>query len=67
MTSFGPNLILLREKAGLTQNALAVRAGMCPSQVARIENGTWEPRWGTVQKLCAALRCKPNAFYNKTA
>src|SRR5262249_52500065 len=40
---FAERLQELREKAGLTRNALAVRAGVSPILVTRIESG--ERRW----------------------
>lgn len=48
---------LLREaraRAGLTQRALARRAGTAQSVVARIERGQTSPSWGTLEKLLTA-------------
>jgi transcriptional regulator with XRE-family HTH domain len=45
----------LRFEAGLTQNALAQRAGLHPSRVSRIENGRDNPRWGTVRRIADGL------------
>ncbi len=45
---------LLREartRAGLTQRALAARAGTSQSVVARIESGTTSPTWQTLAAL----------------
>ncbi|HEX3926976.1 MAG TPA: helix-turn-helix domain-containing protein [Gemmatimonadales bacterium] len=63
---------LLREaraRAGLTQRALAERAGTAQSVVARIEKGQASPTWGTLTHLLASagfdlrprLELKPTA------
>lgn len=43
-----------RERAGLSQRALARRAGTAQSVVARIELGQTDPTAGTLAKLLAA-------------
>jgi transcriptional regulator with XRE-family HTH domain len=43
-----------RLRAGLSQRALAARAGTTQSVVARIELGEVSPTWGTLVKLLAA-------------
>jgi len=43
-----------RRRAGLSQRALAARAGVPPSTVARIETGALDPRIGTVERLLRA-------------
>lgn len=43
-----------RRRAGLSQRALAARAGTTQSVVARIELGEVSPTWGTVTRLLAA-------------
>ena len=44
-----------REYFGLTQHALAEKAGMKQSALARIENGHSTPRETTLQKIAKAL------------
>ncbi len=44
-------LIEARQRAGLTQRALARAAGTSQSVVARIENGTASPSWKTLERL----------------
>jgi predicted transcriptional regulator len=44
-----------RHAAGLTQRALAERAGVPQSTVARIESGALDPRTGTVDGLLRAV------------
>jgi transcriptional regulator with XRE-family HTH domain len=47
-------LLEARTRAGLTQKALAARAGTSQSVVARIENGQNTPGFETLQKLLKA-------------
>lgn len=44
-------LVEARQRAGLTQRALARGAGTSQSVVARIENGTASPTWQTLEQL----------------
>jgi len=50
-TGFAAALKRLREEAGLSQAALAERAGMNVFGIAKIEQGLREPGWGTVLKV----------------
>ncbi|MDZ4257472.1 MAG: helix-turn-helix transcriptional regulator [Gemmatimonadales bacterium] len=43
-----------RLRAGLSQRALAARAGTTQSVVARIELGEVSPTWGTIERLLGA-------------
>lgn len=43
-----------RLAAGLTQRALAERAGTAQSVIARIETGVTSPSWDTLDRLVAA-------------
>ena len=48
---------LLREartRSGLSQRALARRAGTAQSVIARIENGQTSPTWSTLERLLKA-------------
>ena len=59
-TDFGAQLRRYREGAGLTQEALAERAGLAPSAVAALERGRRKrPYPHTVRRLAAALRLDP--------
>lgn len=53
--AFARNLRAAREKAGLSQEALAERAGMHRNAVALLETGKRDPRVSTVAKLAKAL------------
>jgi transcriptional regulator with XRE-family HTH domain len=56
---FGVRLIGLRHAAGLTQAALAAKAGMDPDDLARLEAGVGEPTVETVAVLAEALGVRP--------
>jgi transcriptional regulator with XRE-family HTH domain len=48
-------LRLLRQQRGLTQEALAEKAGVSVDAVTRIESGRRSPRLDTLERLAAAL------------
>jgi transcriptional regulator with XRE-family HTH domain len=48
----------LREQRGLSQEALAEKAGISRGYLARLETGRHDPTVGTVEKLAKALRVK---------
>jgi len=48
----------LRAERGLSQVALAERAGIARSYLARLELGQQDPTLGTVEKLAKALRVR---------
>jgi len=54
-TTFGANLRSARERAGLTQEALGLRASFHPTEVNRIEKGRRNPGLLTIVKLAKAL------------
>jgi transcriptional regulator with XRE-family HTH domain len=60
--NFAPRLKELREQAGLTQQALAEKAGMNRFGVAQLEQGRNKPSWDTVVALCKALGVSCDAF-----
>jgi transcriptional regulator with XRE-family HTH domain len=53
--AFAGRLRELRAAAKLTQFDLAVKAGVKPSTIARLEQGAAQPEWNTVRALAAAL------------
>jgi transcriptional regulator with XRE-family HTH domain len=59
---FNSRLKELREAAGLTQEALARKAGLSTSGVAKLENAGLDPAWSTVVKLAGALDVPVDAF-----
>ncbi|MGN6276697.1 MAG: helix-turn-helix domain-containing protein [Solirubrobacterales bacterium] len=52
-------LKLLRERADLTQEELALELGMSPSEISHLESGRRNPTLGTLQRLAGGLgvRC----------
>jgi transcriptional regulator with XRE-family HTH domain len=60
--SFGERLKQLREEEGLTQVELAAAAGLHRFAVAKLEVGSRQPTWATVQALARALDVEVTAF-----
>ncbi|HTU19228.1 MAG TPA: helix-turn-helix transcriptional regulator [Gemmataceae bacterium] len=60
--SFAGRLCHLREQARLTTYALAKKCGLTKQALYRLENGSSEPTWQTVQLLAAALGVEVTAF-----
>lgn len=54
----GVKIKVLREKRGLSQEALAERAGITRGYLARLETGRHEPTLTMLGKLAKALRVK---------
>lgn len=55
----GENLVDSRRRAGLSQEAVADRAGLHRTQVAFIELGKRLPRLDTIIKLAGAVEVQP--------
>jgi transcriptional regulator with XRE-family HTH domain len=49
---------LLREQRRMTQEQLAVRAGISRGYLARLETARQDPRLSTIEKLAKALKVK---------
>jgi transcriptional regulator with XRE-family HTH domain len=62
MEEFADKLRELREKANLTQEALARKANLSLGYVAKLEQGKANPSWTTVRALAKALGKTPNDF-----
>lgn len=56
---FAANLRRIREERGLSQEALALRAGMDSAEVRRIEQGKRDPGVRILTRLAAALDAAP--------
>ena len=52
---FAANLRNQRKAAGLSQEQLASRSGLHPTEISRLERATREPRLGTIARLARAL------------
>jgi transcriptional regulator with XRE-family HTH domain len=61
MTNAAAILLQARTRAGLSQRALARRAGTAQSVIARIERGQTSPTWETLERLLAAANLAVHA------
>lgn len=61
-SGFGQALKGVRERRGLTQDALAQAAGCSKFTVAKLEAASQEPAWPLVLALAGALGATPNDF-----
>lgn len=57
---FGQNLRRCRRRAGLSQDAAAVRASLHRTEISALERGLKVPRLDTFAKVCGAVEAKPN-------
>ena len=55
---FGRRLRELRQKYGVTQNALAAASGLTEAYISNMENGFAVPSLTTVLRVAVALRCR---------
>ncbi len=55
----GTNLRAARAKLELTQEQVAERSGVHPTEVSRIEAGKRDPRISTLRRLARALEVPP--------
>ena len=51
----GEAIRTLRQKRGLSQEALAPEAGITPGTLSLVERGEANPTWGTVHGIATAL------------
>ena len=56
---FGENLTWLRKEAGLSQQAVAERAGLHRVEVSLLERGLRMPRLETILKMAGAVEVDP--------
>jgi Zn-dependent peptidase ImmA (M78 family)/transcriptional regulator with XRE-family HTH domain len=59
-------LRLAREAEGLSQTALAEKAGITQNRVSRMEKGLIQPRGGDLQTLADVLRVRKGFFFRNT-
>jgi transcriptional regulator with XRE-family HTH domain len=52
---FSKNLRDARERAGLSQEELAARSDLHPTEISRLERARREPRLGTIVRLARGL------------
>lgn len=61
---FGQLVAAHRKRAGLTQDALAAKAGLSVDMISRIETGATGARFPTISKLSAALEVDPAELFS---
>ena len=62
----GQRIVAHRSQLGLSQTAVAERAGLAPSYLSRIENGKIYPTMPTAQKIATALRVQLSELLEPT-
>lgn len=62
--NIGDRIRRLREKAKLTQNGLAEKAGVSQTHLRRVELGTADITIGHLQLICDALEISIKDFFN---
>jgi transcriptional regulator with XRE-family HTH domain len=60
LPQFGVNLRAAREQRGLSQEALAQRAGMDPAEIRRLEGARRDPGVRVLTRLARALDTEPS-------
>ena len=63
----GKNIRELRQRAGLTQEGLALKIGVTPSAVGNYERGVSFPKEEVLMSLFGALECTPNELLGGSA
>lgn len=63
----GPKIRELRQRAGLTQEGLALKIGVTPSAVGNYERGVSFPKEEVLMLLFGALECTPNELLGGSA
>lgn len=61
---FGQLVAAHRKRAGLTQDALAAKAGLSVDMISRIETGATGARFPTILKLSDALEVDPAELFS---
>jgi transcriptional regulator with XRE-family HTH domain len=57
---FGNNVFKFRRRLGVSQEPLAIFAGLHRTEIGLLENGKREPKLETIVKLIRALGVEPN-------
>lgn len=60
---FGRHVRSLRRVRGVTQEALAERAGLSTDTIRRIEYGNFSPSLDTLTKVCRGLSIQPSTLF----
>jgi transcriptional regulator with XRE-family HTH domain len=62
--AFGDRMRELRDREGVSQDALARSSGIHPTSIGRLERGGREPRLTTILKLADGLGVEPGELVN---
>jgi transcriptional regulator with XRE-family HTH domain len=65
LPQFGANLRAARERHGLSQEALAQRAGMDPAEIRRLEGARRDPGVRVVTRLARGLGIAPAELFER--
>ena len=60
---FGKHIQRLRKVRRMTQEDLAVRSGVAPDTIRRLEHGGFSPSLKTLRKVCAGLELSLSALF----
>lgn len=60
--TFASRLTDHRRAAGLSQVALAEKAGLSQGLISHLEKGRYDPKWDTVCRLADALKISTDQF-----
>ncbi|TWB23464.1 helix-turn-helix protein [Nitrospirillum amazonense] len=63
---FGANLRRLRDRAGLSQEAVAARMGVDRAHVSLMERGQQNVTLTTLWAVCEALQVRPVEFFDES-
>ena len=61
---FGANVARCRKRVGLSQEEVAWRASLHPTEISQLERGLRHARIDTVAKLAGALEVDPGLFFD---
>lgn len=61
--NIGKSIQAIRKRQGLTQEALADKAGLSRPSLSQIENNSAQPEKDTLERICAALEVPLSLLY----
>jgi transcriptional regulator with XRE-family HTH domain len=64
---FGENLVRLRERSGLSQEEVGIRADLHRTEISQLERGMRCPKADTIAKLAGTLDAEPAEFFEGIA
>lgn len=61
--NYGQRIAALRERRGMTKAELAIKAGLSPSLITKIEKGENKPSLDSLEALCNVLGISVKEFF----